>query len=109
MSGTNAENSVLIREAEAGDVPRLLEIYAYYVENTAITFDYDVPSQEEFRGRIERIRARYPYLVIEKDGVIKGYAYAGVFKDRAAYDRSCEMTIYLEHGAAGEGLGRKLY
>ena len=109
MSGTNAENSVLIREAEAGDVPRLLEIYAYYVENTAITFDYDVPSQEEFRGRIERIKARYPYLVIEKDGVIKGYAYAGVFKDRAAYDRSCEMTIYLEHGAAGEGLGRKLY
>ena len=68
-----------------------------------------MPSVEEFRGRIERIKTRYPYLVIEKNGIIKGYAYAGVFKDRAAYDRSCEMTIYLERGSSGEGLGRKLY
>lgn len=109
MSGTNEKDVILIREATVDDAPRLLEIYAYYVENTAITFEYDVPSQEEFLGRIKRIRTRYPYLVIEKDGVIKGYAYAGVFKDRAAYDRSCEMTIYLERSAAGEGLGRKLY
>ena len=115
MSGTNAENSVLIREAEAGDVPRLLEIYAYYVENTAITFEYDVPSVEEFRDRILHTKEKYPYLVIEEDGIIRGYAYAGVFKGRAAYDRSCEMTIYLDRDAAGRGpgtgrgLGRKLY
>ncbi len=100
---------ILIREASAEDAPRLLEIYAYYVKNTAITFEYDVPSLEEFRGRIAHIRERYPYLVIERDGVIEGYAYAGVFKDRAAYDWSCEMTIYLDRGAVGEGLGRKLY
>ena len=109
VSGDGTESPGSVREATAKDAPRLLEIYSYYVENTAITFEYDVPTPEEFRGRIERIKARYPYLVIEKDGVIKGYAYAGVFKDRAAYDRSCEMSIYLERSAAGQGLGRMLY
>ena len=99
----------VIRHAVPEDAARLLEIYAPYVEETAITFEYDVPTTEEFRERIEHIRARYPYLVIERGGVIQGYAYAGVFKDRAAYDRSCEMTIYLARDAVGGGLGRKLY
>lgn len=114
MSEMNAEtglklSGIRIREAKAEDAARLLEIYAYYVEKTAITFEYDLPSVEEFQGRIARIRSRYPYLVIERDGVIEGYAYAGVFKDRAAYDRSCEMTIYLDRHVTGGGLGRKLY
>ena len=100
---------IYVREAVTEDAARLLEIYAYYVEKTAITFDYEVPSLEEFRARIGRIKERYPYLVIIRDGVIEGYAYAGVFKDRAAYDRSCEMTIYLDCNAKGSGLGRKLY
>ena len=100
---------IRIREAAVDDAARLLEIYSYYVEKTAITFEYDVPSLEEFRGRIAHIKERYPYLVIERSGVIEGYAYAGVFKDRAAYDRSCEMTIYLDREAVGGGLGRKLY
>lgn len=104
-----AFSGIRIREAAVDDAARLLEIYAYYVEKTAITFEYDVPSLEEFRGRIAHIKERYPYLVIERDGVIEGYAYAGVFKDRAAYDRSCEMTIYLDREAVGGGLGRKLY
>ena len=104
-----AFSGIRIREAAVDDAARLLEIYAYYVEKTAITFEYDVPSLKEFRGRIAHIKERYPYLVIERDGVIEGYAYAGVFKDRAAYDRSCEMTIYLDREAVGGGLGRKLY
>ncbi len=108
-------SEVMIREAVPEDAARLLEIYAYYVENTAITFEYAVPSLQEFRQRIEHTKKKYPYLVIEEDGVIRGYAYAGVFKGRAAYDRSCEMTIYLDRDAAGRGpgsgrgLGRKLY
>ena len=113
MSSRGEEASVpagiRIREAAVDDAARLLEIYSYYVEKTAITFEYDVPSLEEFRGRIAHIKERYPYLVIERSGVIEGYAYAGVFKDRAAYDRSCEMTIYLDREAVGGGLGRKLY
>ncbi len=98
-----------IRSAVPEDAGRLLEIYAYYVENTAITFEYDVPSVEEFRSRIQNTLRKYPYLVLEEDGVIRGYAYAGVFKDRAAYSRSCELSIYLDRDAAGRGYGRLLY
>ena len=100
---------ISIRDARIGDVQRLLEIYDYYVKNTAITFEYDTPSPEEFGARMERIMSRYPYLVIEKDGRIEGYAYAGVFKDRKAYDRSCEMTVYIDRDARKTGLGRMIY
>lgn len=103
------KDSILIREAVPEDAERLLGIYAHYVLNTAITFEYDVPSLKEFRQRILHTREKYPYLVIEENGVVKGYAYAGVFKDRAAYERSCEMTIYLDRDCKGRGLGRKLY
>ena len=100
---------VLIRPARLSDAPRLLEIYAYYVEHTAITFEIETPSLEAFQARMRRITARYPYLVIEEAGVVLGYAYAAPFKDRAAYDWACEMTIYLEHSAEKRGLGRRLY
>ena len=98
-----------IRTADANDAERLLEIYAYYVKNTAITFEYDVPSLAEFQHRIEMIAKKYPYLVIEQDGHIKGYAYANSFIGRAAYNWSCEVTIYLNCNAKKCGLGRKLY
>ena len=98
-----------IRPASAEDAGRLLEIYAYYVQSTAITFEYDVPSLAEFRERIAHTQEKYPYLVLEEDGVIQGYAYAGVFKDRAAYSRSCELSIYLDRSARGRGFGRALY
>ena len=100
---------VTIRQATTEDAGRLLQIYAYYVENTAITFEYEVPTEDEFRKRIEHITQKYPYIVLEEDGVIMGYVYAGVFKDRAAYDRSCEVTIYLDNNAKGTGCGRRTY
>ena len=98
-----------IRSAVPEDAARLREIYAYYVENTAISFEYEVPSLEEFRGRIENTLKKYPYLVLEEDGIVQGYTYAGVFKARAAYDRSCEVTVYLAPAAKGRGFGRRLY
>lgn len=98
-----------IRIATVNDAEKLLNIYSYYVENTAITFEYDVPTLEEFVQRIENVLKKYPYLIVEKDGEMLGYAYAGVFKDRAAYDRCAETTIYLKHDAVKCGLGRKLY
>ena len=101
--------NMIIRTATANDAEELLNIYAYYVENTAITFEYDVPTLEEFTQRIENTLKKYPYLVAEKDGEILGYAYAGVFKDRAAYDWSAETTIYLKQDAVKCGLGRMLY
>ena len=102
-------STVLIRDAKLSDAPRLLEIYSYYVKNTAITFEYNVPSLEEFRHRMKNITLRYPYIVLEADGKVMGYAYAGSFIGRAAYDWSCEMTVYLDRTAKKLGFGRKIY
>ena len=101
--------SVLIRTVTEADAPRLLEIYSYYVEKTAISFEYETPSLEEFRRRIRKTLERYPYLCVLADGVIAGYAYAGPFVGRAAYNRSSEMTIYLDPEARKYGFGRMLY
>ena len=73
----------------------LLEIYAPYVEKTAVTFEYEVPAVTEFEKRIDHILGKYPYLVAERAGDISGYAYAGVFKDRAAYRWAVETTVYV--------------
>ena len=98
-----------IRSAKPEDARRLLDIYSYYVVNTAISFEYDVPSPSEFKERIENTLKKYPYLVLEVDGEIAGYAYAGVFKGRAAYDHSCEISIYIDRDSHGKGYGRALY
>ena len=102
-------DTVTVRDAVPADAARILEIYAYYVEHTAISFEYEVPTLAEFEKRMERTMQKYPYLVVEQDGVIQGYAYAGAFVGRAAYDYSCELTIYLDHAAKKRGFGRKLY
>lgn len=102
-------DAVTIRSASVGDAERILEIYAHYVNNTAITFEYEVPTLDAFQNRIRNTLKLYPYLVIEKGGVVQGYAYAGPFVGRAAYDWSCEMTVYLDHTAQKCGLGRKIY
>ncbi len=100
---------MIIRKAAVEDAGRLLEIYAYYVQNTAISFEYDVPSVAEFQDRIRNTLKKYPYLVLEEDDLIQGYSYAGVFKGRAAYDHCCEVTIYVDRSAKGRGYGRLLY
>ena len=100
---------VNIRNASIADVRRILAIYDFYVKNTAITFEYDTPSLDEFKERMKKTMLRYPYLVIEEDGVIQGYAYAGAFVGRAAYDWSCELTVYLDHTRQKCGMGRKIY
>lgn len=100
---------IIIRDAVLADAPRLVEIYDYYVRNTAITFEYETPTPAEFQERMRKTMRRYPYLVIVKDGVIEGYAYAGAFVGRAAYDWSCELSIYLAHDAQRCGMGRMLY
>lgn len=100
---------VTVRNAALEDAGRILEIYDYYVKNTAITFEYETPSLEEFKGRMERTMRRYPYLVILQDGHIEGYAYAGAFIGRAACDWSCETTVYLDRSARQRGLGRTIY
>lgn len=98
-----------IRTVQEEDALALLEIYRYYVEETAITFDYQLPSLATFKSRIKQIKEHYPYLVIVKEGTIQGYAYANSLIDRQAYDWSCEVTIYLDKSARGMGMGRCLY
>lgn len=98
-----------IRNAGVTDAERLLEIYDYYVKNTAISFEYDTPTIAEFTSRMENTMKRYPYLVILSDGKIQGYAYAGTFIGRAAYDKCAEVTIYLDKDARKCGMGRRLY
>ena len=102
-------DKIIIRSATVEDAEAILNIYAYYVEKTAITFEYDVPTLEEMKRRIGKTLEKYPYLVILRDDKIQGYAYAGPFKERAAYDWSVETTIYLAHDAVKRGLGKKLY
>ena len=100
---------VMIRFATEEDAEELLRIYSYYVENTAITFEYDVPSKDEFEERIKNISAKYPYIKAVHEGKIVGYAYAASFKDRRAYDWSVETTIYVKNNCKRMGIGKVLY
>ncbi len=102
-------SDITIRPVIPEDAADILAIYSYYVEKTAITFELEVPSLSEFQARIAKTLTKYPYLAAVRDGAIVGYAYAGTFKDRAAYDHSVELTIYLSPGERGHGTGRKLY
>ena len=100
---------VHIRIAAVDDAEELLKIYAPYVTETAISFEYDVPGLDEFRMRIADILRKYPYILAEKDGIILGYAYTHAFAERAAYDWSVATTIYLKKGKTKMGVGRMLY
>ena len=108
-NGNNKMEEIQIRAAIPGDAPALLDIYRPYVEQTAITFEYEVPSPGEFVRRISNTLRRYPYLVAEQNGHILGYSYASPFKERRAYDWTVEMTIYIAQDARALGIGTALY
>ena len=98
------------RPATEEDAEALLAIYAPYVHDTAISMEYDVPSVEEFRGRIRTISRKYPYIVAcDASGTIVGYVYAHRFHERMGYQYSAEMSIYVKLGLHGQGVGKALY
>ena len=103
------EQSKKIRTAKPSDAEELLAIYAPYIKKTAITFEYDVPSVEEFKSRIENTLKRYPYIVLEDNGIIQGYAYTSPFGERIAYQWSVETSIYIREDSRKSGYGRMLY
>ena len=103
------DNKIIIRTASAADAPALLAIYAPYVTDTFITYEYTVPTVEEFRERIRNTLQAYPYFAAVENGRIIGYAYASAFHPRRAYLWSAEATVYLERGVRGRGVGRLLY
>ncbi|SHI67455.1 GNAT family N-acetyltransferase [Desulfosporosinus lacus] len=98
-----------IRLATEADAREILEIYAPYVKNTAISFEYDIPSLEEFAERINNTLKKYPYIVALDSNRIIGYAYVSAFKERVAYDWAVETTVYMSQDCQGKGLGKKLY
>lgn len=99
-----------IRPATIEDAPRLLEIYSWYIKETAVTYEWEVPSVEEFADRIRKISAKFPYLVAEDgEGKILGYVYASSFSERKAYDWTVETSIYVDKDARRMGAGKLLY
>ena len=102
-------NEIIIRDAKPEDAERLVEIYSYYVLNTAVSFEYKAPSVEEFKERIITTTENYPYLVCEKNNKVVGYAYAGAYSTREAYSWTATTSIYLDKGCRRQGIGSALY
>ena len=98
-----------LRMARKEDIPQMLAIYAPYVENTTYSFEYTVPTLEEFTRRFETYTAQFPWLVWEERGQILGYAYASAPFERAAYSWCAESSVYLRLDAHRKGIGKKLY
>lgn len=99
----------MLRQASIEDVPQILQIYAPYILHTTFTFEYEVPTLEQFRRRFLDITRQFPWLVWEEDGQILGYAYADRAFSRAAYQWTADLSVYLRPEAKGKGIGRKLY
>ncbi len=102
-------NGVVVRLAGAPDAAALLDLYAYYVEHTSVTFETSAPSCEAFSARIHNIMEEYPFIVLEKDARIVAYAYAHRFHERAAYGWNAELSVYTAVSEKGRGAGSALY
>lgn len=98
-----------IRFAKIEDSGAMLDIYAPYVLETAISFETEVPSLAEFQSRVVDTLPKYPWLIYEIDNRIVAYAYAGSYRSRCAYGWSLESTVYVDRNFRGNGIGTKLY
>ncbi|MDR7335813.1 arsinothricin resistance N-acetyltransferase ArsN1 family B [Roseateles asaccharophilus] len=100
-----------IRIALPEDAAAVAAIYAPIVAHTGISFETDPPDAAEMRARIDKTaRAGLPWLVADdEDGAVRGYAYASRHRERAAYQWSVDVTVYVADGRRGQGVGRALY
>lgn len=99
----------LVRAATPGDADAIAAIYAHHVRHGTATFDTEAPVPDYWSAKIADLAARrWPFLVAEEDGAVVGYAYATQFRDRAAYARTCENSIYIRPGMIGRGIGTLL-
>ena len=103
------KNEIIIRDVKPEDAERLVEIYSYYVLNTAVSFEYKTPSIEEFKERIINTTKKYPYLVCENNNIVVGYAYAGAYSTREAYSWTATTSIYIDKDYRRQGIGSMLY
>ncbi len=102
-------SSFKIRLIEEADIPAALEVYRPYVLHTAITFEYEVPTLEEFTHKVYTITEDYPWLICEYDGAIAGYVYGSKHRARTAYQWSPEATVYMNERFHGLGLAKVMY
>lgn len=102
-------SNVTLRIARVSDAHELLALYVPYVEETAISFETEVPSLEEFTQRMIKRLPQYPYIVAQSGGELLGYAYLSPFVGRAAYSWAAETTIYLRRDCRKMGIGKMLY
>lgn len=106
-SGQEIETT--IRAAVLADASAITEIYNPYIETTTITYEYETISPCEMKQRMETVMECYPWLVLEADEQLKAYAYASEFQKRAAFQWSCEVSVYVAQGETGNGYGTALY
>jgi len=105
----SATNQVQIRSAEPRDVAAIARIYAHAVLHGTATFEIEPPDEAEMARRMQALLSKsFPYLVAERDGAVSGYAYAGPYRDRRAYDWSVEDTVYVAPEFHRRGIGRLL-
>lgn len=98
----------MIRDARADDMPAIAAIYEDAVRNGTASFELEAPDAAEMERRWRSLVGAYPYLVMERDGAVVGYAYAGPFRTRPAYRMTCENSIYVAPHAKRTGVGRAL-
>lgn len=99
-----------IRPASHPDAPRICAIYNHYVAGSTISFEEAPVSTDDMAERIADVtNGGLPWLVLDVDGVVAGYAYATKWRARPAYRNAVESTVYLDPALAGRGHGRRLY
>jgi len=109
MASGAGEGGRRVRIARIEHAGAVAEIYAPYVRDTVISFEYDAPGEAEIAGRMAKVQTRLPWLILEEDARLMGYAYASPHRERAAYQWSVDVGIYVRQGAQRSGIGRALY
>lgn len=102
-------SNATIRLITTADIAGVLEVYRPYIEETSISFEYEVPTLEEFTQRVANITQQYPWLVYEEGGKVIGYAYGMTHRTRTAYQWSVEVAIYVAKDHRSKGVGKQLY
>ncbi|MES2047360.1 MAG: arsinothricin resistance N-acetyltransferase ArsN1 family B [Pseudomonadota bacterium] len=98
-----------IRPVNSEDAEAICAIYNHYVQNTSISFEEEDVAPSEMSRRIVDVTETLPWLVIENEGIVDGYAYATKWRARSAYRFSVEISVYLSSNSIGKGYGASLY
>ena len=103
------ETTTIVRPSAAGDMPYISDIYAASVLTGFGTFEIEPPDEMEMTARRNAIlQQQLPYLIAEQDGEVVGFAYAGFYRPRRAYESTVENSVYVREDVHGAGIGKSL-